>query len=273
MHTSYETHQPVELVVDIAKGSVTLAAEETSESTVEVTGDRADEVQVDLTGHRLTITAPKTRTGFFGGEPSVHVRVTVPTGSALLVRTGSADISAQGAWDVSQVRSGSGSIDLDTILGQATVDSGSGDVRVQRLGDAARIKSGSGDVSVGETGSSLSVSAGSGDVEIGRAAGPTAVKTGSGDVRVATSDGDAEFSTGSGDVLVTRFNTGRFQAKGASGDIAVGVPRGIPVWTDVSSLAGQVRSDLEGAGTPAEGQPHIELRAKTASGDIMLKQL
>jgi hypothetical protein len=34
-----------------------------------------------------------------------------------------------------------------------------------------------------------------------------------------------------------------------------------------------VRSDLEGAGEPEEGQDYIELRAKTVSGDIQLEQL
>ena len=52
-------------------------------------------------------------------------------------------------------------------------------------------------------------------------------------------------------------------AKNASGDVRVGIPAGVPVWTDVSSVTGQVHSDLQGAGEPAEGQDYIELRAKT----------
>ena len=50
----------------------------------------------------------------------------------------------------------------------------------------------------------------------------------------------------------------------------IGVPAGVPVWTDISTVSGRIRSDAEGAGQPAEGQHHIEVRAKTVSGDIVL---
>ena len=62
-------------------------------------------------------------------------------------------------------------------------------------------------------------------------------------------------------------------AKGASGDVRVGIPSGLPVWTDLSTVSGSIRSSLEGAGQPAEGQDHVELRAKTVSGDIVLTQI
>ena len=52
----------------------------------------------------------------------------------------------------------------------------------------------------------------------------------------------------------------------------VGVPAGLPVWTDVSTVTGSVSSDLEGAGQPADGEPFLALRARTVSGDIYLEQ-
>ena len=47
-------------------------------------------------------------------------------------------------------------------------------------------------------------------------------------------------------------------------------PRGLPVWTDISTMTGQVRSDLESAGPPADGAPHLEVLARTMSGDVVL---
>ena len=117
------------------------------------------------------------------------------------------------------------------------------------------------------------VTAGSGDVEFGTTAGPTVVKTGSGDLRVAIADGDLAMSTGSGDATVNRLNRGRFSLKGASGDLRIGIPRGVPVWTDISPSAARVRSDLASAGEPADGQDFVELVARTVSGDLDLKQL
>jgi DUF4097 and DUF4098 domain-containing protein YvlB len=66
---------------------------------------------------------------------------------------------------------------------------------------------------------------------------------------------------------------GRLTAKNVSGDVRVGIPAGIPVWTDISSVTGSVRSDLDGAGEPSDGQDYIELRARTVSGDVYLRQL
>jgi DUF4097 and DUF4098 domain-containing protein YvlB len=273
MNKAFETHQPVKLHVEIGRGRVTVHATSTTESTVEVTGEHSDEVVVEQSGRQISVLAPKIRTGFFGGEPNLIVTVTVPTHSELYVKTGSADIQATGTWGTTQVKSGSGDVEVESVDAPAVVETGSGDISVGRILEEARIKSGSGDVRVRQAGSSTVVATGSGDVEIVQAAGPTVVKTGSGDLRVATADGDVSMSTGSGDAIVERLNRGKFSLKGASGDVAVGIPSGIPVWTDISSVTGRVRSDLVGAGAPLEGQDHIELRAKTVTGDITLKQL
>jgi len=80
-------------------------------------------------------------------------------------------------------------------------------------------------------------------------------------------------ATGSGDFLLDHAKRGRITAKGASGDVVVGIPTGVPVWTDLTTVSGRIRSSLEGAGQPDEGQDHVELRAKTVSGDIVLNQV
>ena len=46
-----------------------------------------------------------------------------------------------------------------------------------------------------------------------------------------------------------------------------------PVWTDISSLTGRIHSTLSGAGQPAEGQDHVEVRAVTVSGDVELVEV
>ena len=88
----FETHQPVALYVEIGSGQIDVTATDTTESRVEITGRHADEVDVTLTGRDLRIIAPRRRTGFFGGgDESLFVTVTVPTGSDLAARTGSTD--------------------------------------------------------------------------------------------------------------------------------------------------------------------------------------
>ena len=96
MFKAFETHKPARLYVEIGRGSVTADATNTSESTVEVTGEHSDQVIVEQNGDQISVLAPKIRTGFFGVDANLIVNVVVPTNSQLSVKTGSADIRASG---------------------------------------------------------------------------------------------------------------------------------------------------------------------------------
>ena len=247
-------------------------ARETSESTVEITGEQGDEVAVEQHGKAIAVVAPTSR-GSFRRDPSLDVTVTVPTGSELIVRTGSASITATGTWGVTKTKSGSGHIQLEEVGGSAVVEAGSGGIEVGRAREAIRIKCGSGDVRIGEALGNVVISAGSGNVDIDRTTSATVVKTGSGNLTIAFADADVAMKTGSGDVVVERLNRGKFSVKASSGGVSLGIPPGVPVWTDISTVSGTLQSNLVGAGAPAEDQDHLELRLKTLSGNITLKQL
>jgi DUF4097 and DUF4098 domain-containing protein YvlB len=266
----FETPRPVELHVEIGRGSVQVDATDTTESHVEVTGRDAERVLVEQHDDRLSVVGPQARGGFLGGESRLDVRIVVPRDSSLAIRTGSADIHVDGVVATAQLRSGSGGIRLGTLTGPGLVETGSGDVHVERVGAELRVKSGSGDVTVDHTEAALSISTGSGDVAIGTAAGPSVVKTGSGDLSVAESLTDVTLTTGSGDLVMSAARNGRVSARGASGDVRVGVPAGLPVWTDVSTVSGSLRSEIESAGEARAGEDHLEVRARTVSGDVLL---
>jgi DUF4097 and DUF4098 domain-containing protein YvlB len=269
----FETHRPVSLLVEIGKGSVTIVATDTTESSVEVVGRDADAVHVEQAGDQISVVAPRQRTGFLAGDSRLDVSVTVPTNSDLAVRTGSADITVDGVVATAQVRSGSGDVQVDTLGGPAVVETGSGNVRLGEARAELRIKSGSGDIEIGRTGAAVAVSTGSGDVEIGTSGGPTVVKTGSGDLEVVDAQSDVSLTTGSGDLVIRKTLRGRVTSKGASGDVRVGIVAGVPVWTDISTVSGEIHSNLTGAGRPAEGVDHVEVRAKSVSGDIVLAEV
>lgn len=266
----FQTHEPVALYVETGSGTIDVTATDTSESRVEITGRHADEVEVTFDGRDLRIVAPRRRTGFLSDASSFFVTVTVPTGSDLAVRTGSADLGVIGELGTSHIKSGSGDVRLDVLGGPNTTETGSGDVEIEEARGAARIKCGSGDVTVRHAGSSMAVSTGSGDVQIGTSEGPAVVKTGSGDVRVVEAGADLSLTTGSGDLQIDTARRGKFSAKGASGSVHVGIPAGTPVWTDLSTLSGRIHNSVEGVGQPPEGADHVELRATTVSGDVVL---
>lgn len=269
----FETHEPVDLQVEIGKGSVTVTCTDTTETRIEVDGRDADQTRVEQHGSRIEVIGPKLRGGFFGGDSALHVTALVPIASNVAAKTGSADVTVEGDAGSVAVKSGSGDVRISSSRGPSVVETGSGDVQLDHAQADLRVKSGSGDVRVGQSDRTVVVSTGSGDVQIGASHAETVVKTGSGDLRVGEAHHDVSLATGSGDFVIDHVHRGRLSAKAASGDVRVAIPSGLPVWTDLTTVSGSIRSSLEGAGQPAEGQDHVELRAKTVSGDIVLTQI
>lgn len=269
----FETRRPVSLYVENGRGTVTVRAEETAETTVELDGRHSDETIVRQAGDEISVIAPRMRTGFLGTDAQLDMTIAVPTGSALAVKTGSADVTARGSYRAGQVKSGSGQVSIEVLDGPAFVETGSGDVRIDTADQELRIKSGSGDIRVQYAGGSVSISTGSGDVEIGTNNAPAVVKTGSGDLNVVETHDDVAMTTGSGDFVIRSATRGKLTAKGASGDVHIGIPAGVPVWTDISTVTGDISSSLQGAGEPEAGADHVELRAQSVSGDIVLTQV
>jgi DUF4097 and DUF4098 domain-containing protein YvlB len=269
----FETPSPIRLYAELGRGRLEVAATGTTTTRVRVEGSDADQVLVHQNDDEVNVIAPQHRGGFVSREGEYFVTIELPTGSDLRARTGSADVVLTGALHACQARTGSGDVELDTTTGPTLVETGSGEIAIERADAELRLKSGSGDVRIGHADSATSISTGFGDVRIGTSAGPTAVKTGSGDVQVTDSHGDLSLTTGSGDLVVHSAHRGRLGANGASGDLHVGIPAGVPVFTDVYTLTGDIRSDLVGAGEPQEGDDYVEVRAKTASGDVTLHQL
>jgi DUF4097 and DUF4098 domain-containing protein YvlB len=269
----FETHRPVRLFTEIGKGSVHVTASDTTETHVEISGRDADQVQVRQDGDQVSVVAPRQRGGLFGGDNRLDVAIALPTDSQLAIRTGSADITVTGTVGTTQLKSGSGDVAVDTAVGPLVVETGSGDIRVEAARAELKAKSGSGDVVVTDAAAALMVSTGSGDVQLSTTHAPAVVKTGSGDVEVGDAGTDLTLTTGSGDLVVSTARRGRMTAKGASGDVHVGVPAGVPVWTDISTVSGEIRSNLRGAGQPQDGADHVEVRAKVVSGDIVLTEV
>ena len=268
----FETPGPVDLLVEIGKRQRQRPVHRDRPQRGRRRGPHADDVVVEQRGSEIRVVEPH-RTGGLFRDTSLRVHVTVPLESNPGVRTGSADVDVTGRAGHAQLRSGSGTITTDELSGHVLVETGSGDVRLGEVVGNARVKSGSGDLVLGRSGGDLSVSTGSGDVRLEETYGATVVKTGSGDLEVRRSHGDVSWTTGSGDLAIGQVHRGRVSVKAASGDVRVGVTPAVPVWTDITTVTGTISSGLQGAGQPQEGQDHIEVRARTVSGDITLREV
>ncbi|HET7735486.1 MAG TPA: DUF4097 family beta strand repeat-containing protein [Nocardioidaceae bacterium] len=272
MQHVFDTPEPPVLYVEIGSGHVAVTAADVEQTTIEVSGSHADEVLVEQRGHEIVVIAPK-KVGFFSAGRNITVEARVPANCELSTRLGSASVVAAGTLGWAKIHVGSGDVTLEHVSAEALVKTGSGDIDISLIEGPANISSGSGGITLDRLEGPSQISTGSGDIEVAYSGAPLAVKSGSGDLKVRDASADISLSSGSGNLLVDRFPAGKLTAKNASGDIRIGIPAGVPVWTDVSSVSGRVTSSLEGAGQPAEGQDFVELRAKTVSGDVLLRQL
>ena len=273
MNKTFDTPEPVSLYVELGSGALHVAADEVAQTTVTVDGRDADDATVEQRGNQIVVIAPHRKGGLFSTSSELNVNVTLPTDSGVAAKLGSADAVGTGRFGAVKIKSGSGEVGLDELGSEALIETGSGDIKVAAaLGDL-RIKSGSGDVEVGRLDGPATISTGSGDVEIGSSQSDVLVKSGSGSIRVKEAHKDMSLSTASGDLDVGVMHRGVLLARNVSGDIHVGITASIPVWTDIACVTGRVRSNLNGAGQPEEGQDFIEVRAKTVSGNIDLVQM
>jgi DUF4097 and DUF4098 domain-containing protein YvlB len=110
----------------------------------------------------------------------------------------------------------------------------------------------------------------SGDLSIRRAHGRLSARLVSGDCRVGESSDAVEINSVSGDIRLERVAAGFVEFNSVSGDAEIAIARGAAVYMDVRSLSGDMVSELEGGGEPAEGEAVIEVRGKTVSGDVRL---
>jgi DUF4097 and DUF4098 domain-containing protein YvlB len=271
MQHTFDTPNPVALFVELGAGDLVVHTDSTAQTVVDVHGKAADEVTVEQRGDEIIVQAPR-KSGFFGSSHDISVHVQMPHDSRLSTKLGSADVRVEGRLGETLLKSGSGDVRIEQLGAAGHIETGSGDIHVETATADLQVKSGSGDVVVDQLEGRATVSTGSGDVVIGSAAGAVELKSGSGDLQVREARQDVLMSTASGDLVVGTVHRGQVAAKNVSGDIQVGIPSGVPVWTDISTMTGTVRSELEGAGQPAEGQDYVELRAKTVSGDILLEQ-
>lgn len=267
MEHVFSTPAPPTLVVEVGSGRTTLTATQTETTTIRLSGRDAEETTVTQDGDTISVIGPRTRRGFSLGTREVNVEVVLPAHSALHTKFGSAALTATGPLGDCTVRSGSGDITLDEA---ATLDatSGSGDIRTGDIARDGNVRTGSGDVALGSVGGQLNAVTGSGNVRVHTSSHGARLRSGSGDIAISRAAAGVSANTASGDVTVEEAESGSVELRTASGDIAVGVADGTPAWTDINTLTGQVRSTLQRLGEPAQGQPYVELRLRTVSGDI-----
>lgn len=179
----------------------------------------------------------------------VRILVEAPPDSDVTAEAGSAHVTTRGRLRVLRSRLASGDLDIAEVE-RLDASSGSGNVRVAGVTGDARVGTASGDVSLGTTDGQLEASTASGDVTVRGVGGTLEVSTASGDVTIDRADGDAA------------------TVKTLSGDIRIGLPSGIRVEPDISTLSGSVKLPTPADVSSAEPRRTVRVRLRSMSGDI-----
>lgn len=234
--------------IDVRTGSVDVRTGAPGSATVQLDSGSTDDWQVIQLGDSLVIRAAGRR------ARAVRMLVEVPPATDVEVKSVSADLTLVGTLGATRVHTVSGNVRIDSVA-RLDLNSVSGDVRASVVAGDASITTVSGDVDVREVSGRLTASSSSGDIRVSKVADDLTIGTTSGDVRCDCARGA---SVG---------------VKCISGDVVVGLPAGIRVEPDISTLSGRTTLPKPSGAAPAAAPRVVRVRLRTVSGNITIERV
>ena len=274
---TFDTPGPVSLDVEIGIGDLRIEASDRTDTTVEVRptdpakrGDvvAADQTRVECSGDRLVIKAPN---GWRQWMPrrgdSIDVVIGLPAGSPVRAEVGVVTVRIDGRIGACRCKVGAGNISVGEA-GPVNLRTGVGDIALDRAVGRADVVTGSGGVRIGAVEGPAAVKNANGDTWIGSVTGDARVSAANGSITVERTGSGIVAKTANGAVRVGEVGHGTAVVQSAFGDIEIGIRPGVAAWLALSTKFGEVRNDLDAAGSPGAGEETVEVHAGTSYGDI-----
>jgi DUF4097 and DUF4098 domain-containing protein YvlB len=279
---TFDTPEPIFATIELAAGTVRIDASDRADTVVEVRPSdvhddadvqTAEQTQVEYANGRLLVKAPKlkARWWLFTWGGSIEVTVDLPTGSRVDASAGLAEIHGEGRLGESKFTTASGDVRLDQT-GKLRVSTGDGDISVARSVGHTEVTTANGKIWIREIGSTAVVKTVNGAITLGEVTGDLRLNTANGDISVDRALASVGAKTASGSVRIGEVVRGSVDLESGDGELEVGVRHGTAAWLDVSTLSGMVRNSLEPSDGPAPSDETVEVRARTSSGDIMIRR-
>ncbi|WP_436530132.1 DUF4097 family beta strand repeat-containing protein [Actinoplanes sp. HUAS TT8] len=258
MMYEFERTDPVTLSLRAISGTVEIDAGPHETIQVQVTPlhdnpaaqQTADGTRVVLDGDTLVVAVPNPERWLWRRNPAVRITVRIPEGSTLSGESAAAGVRAGGLYRDVHLKLSSADAHIGDVLGNLHLSSASGDLSTGRVAGSAYLKSASGKIRAGDV---------SGDVT---------ASTASGGISIGSVGGSLEAGSASGDLAVGSLSQGKARFRTASGHVTVGVAAGTGVWLDLNTASGRSVTDLTSHGDSAPVTATLEVRVRTASGDI-----
>ncbi|MGH3729165.1 MAG: DUF4097 family beta strand repeat-containing protein [Micromonosporaceae bacterium] len=278
---SFDTPQPisVQLSLGFVVANVRITAGDRTDTTVDIQPVNpsskadlkvADQTRVDYTDGRLVVRGPKFGT-LFGRTGAIDVTIALPSGSRLQGGTGMGEFVSEGRLGECQFKTGYGEVRVNQA-GAVHLKSGSGDITVDHAEGGADITVSNGGVNVRRIDGPATVNNSNGATWIGEVTGDLLVNAANGSITVDRAHASLTAKTANGNMLVGEVIRGAVTLRTSAGSLEVGVRTGTAAWLDLHTRAGRVRNELATAAGPDSTDDTVEVRARTAIGDITVRR-
>lgn len=280
--TTFETPQPIAVVVDVSvRADIWIVARDRKDTVVNVQPRKAgrsldvrmsEQTTVDYSDGRLQVRLrPALRHTWFSDGGAVEITMDVPIGCTLELKSGMGDLRCEGEFSAADLKTDLGHIRIDHC-GELRAHTGMGDVSVERVAGKAHIKTGSGKIRIREVDGVATIKNGNGSTYITDAAGELSVSAANGDVSLKRAGISTTVKASNGDITVGDVAAGSLNIQTAAGTLAIGVRHGSAAWLDLSTKYGRVRNALDATSGPGDATNTVEIRARSAYGDITVKR-
>ncbi|MDG3014284.1 DUF4097 family beta strand repeat-containing protein [Speluncibacter jeojiensis] len=286
--TTFDTPEPIHADVHLMVGTVRITASDRVDTVVEVRPRRdgnqsdiqaAENTTVRYSGGRLSVTAPKPTLpgglrgilGFLGGGGSVEIDIALPTGSHVRGHGSATSFTGTGRLGECQMKTTAGNVDLDEV-GPLVLNTVTGDVTVDRADGRCEVTNGSGSLRLGELNGPATVKNSNGDTYIAAGNDGLRVRAANGSITVDRARGTVTAKSANGRIRIGEMSGGALDLDTANGDLEIGIADGLAAWLDVNTFSGSVRNQMEPSEHPDPDADTVEVRARTAHGDITIRR-
>lgn len=279
---TFDTPEPIAVDLDLSVADVQIAASDRTDTVVDVRptnpesqGDvtAAEQTTVSFADGKLRVVSQKSWRQWlpWSGRESIDVRISLPAMSDVRGSGGMTKLQCAGRLGRCQYRTGAGTMRIEDA-GPVTLTAGAADLEITHAMSHVDMKTGSGAVRIGSVDGSAVVKNSNGDTLIHAVTGDVRVSAANGNVLVENADAGVVAKSARGDIRLDHVETGSIVAETAKGDIEVGVRPGVAAWLDIDTAFGTVRNHLDESGPPAPGATSVDIRARTAYGDVTIRR-
>lgn len=251
IHKEFDVSAGGSLVIQTDVGSIDVKTSngDALDVTVERSGPRADELDVDfsMTGNTVTVHGDFPGKWRWGRGPKVRFLVTIPREFNIDLQTAGGSIQVRDLEGEARVKTSGGSLDLGQIQGTVWGRTSGGSITLDGCSGATDVDTSGGSINIGDIGDDLKAHTSGGSITIGKVAGSVDAHTSGGSIRVAEVNGtiSATSSGGSVSAVIAGQPTAGSRLKTSGGSVRATIASHLSLDISASCSGGRVYNDLD----------------------------